>query len=139
MRTGEFRRCTLPFLVAFPFCATPARVVADPGLLVVHAGNPRYLMVKSDPAGKAVFLTGAHTWAEFQTYREETFDYNDWLSKLAGRDYNFMRGWIWEDGFYRPLPYANVGGKFDLAATDLQSALWDIYQAPNRSACGALQ
>jgi hypothetical protein len=115
MCKGKSRPCMLLFLVAFPFFTAPARVVAQPGLLVVHPANPRYLMVKNDPDRKAVFLTGAHTWAEFQTYREETFDYEDWLSKLAGQNYNLMRGWIWEDALYRPLPYANAKDKFDLA------------------------
>ena len=115
MRKGESRHCALLFLIAFLLFTAPARVVAEPGVLVVHPDNPRYVMVKSDPDRKAVFLTGAHTWAEFQTYREEAFDYDDWLNKLAGQNYNLMRGWIWEDAFYRPLPYANVEGKFDLA------------------------
>lgn len=49
----------------------PAQAVGETGVLVVHPDNPRYLMVKNDPNRKAVLLTGAHTWAEFQTYREE--------------------------------------------------------------------
>jgi len=114
MRADKSRLCTLLILMAFQFCASPTRVFAEPGVLVVHPDNPRYLMVKNDPARKAVLLAGSHTWAEFQTYREETFDYDGWLGKLTGWKHNFMRGWIWEDGFYRPLPHAEVGGKFYL-------------------------
>jgi len=98
MRADKIRLHTLLILVAFQLSVLPTRVFAEPGALVVHPDNPRYLMVKDDPARKAVLLTGAHTWAEFQTYREETFDYDDWLGKLADWNYNFMRGWIWEDG-----------------------------------------
>jgi hypothetical protein len=97
------------------------RAADVPGLLVVHPDNPRYVMVKDDPRRKAICLTGAHTWAEFQTYQQESFDYSDWLSKLSSWKQNFMRGWIWEDGFYSPQPYAKVGNKYDL--TKYNSAL----------------
>jgi len=87
---------------------------AKPGLLVVHPDNPRYLMVKGDKAKKAMLLSGAHTWAEFQTYKDEKFDYTDWISKLVGWNHNFMRGWMWEDDYYSPLPLVKVGDKYDL-------------------------
>jgi len=82
--------------------------------LVVHPDNPRYLMVKGDPARRAVFLSGSHTWAEFQTYKNEEFDYIDWLDKLVAWNHNFMRGWMWEDDYYSPIPYAKSGDKYDL-------------------------
>jgi hypothetical protein len=51
--------------------ATPVQEVPgyDPkpapakGPLQVHPENPRYF---TDGSGKAIFLTGAHTWANFQ-------------------------------------------------------------------------
>ena len=58
MRKGEFRRCALLFPIAFMFFTAPARVVAEPGVLVGHPDNPRYLMVKHDPDRRAVLLTG---------------------------------------------------------------------------------
>lgn len=93
------------------------------GLLVVHPDNPRYVMVCGDARGRAVCLIGAHTWAEFQTYRQETFDYDDWIGAMSNRNYNFVRGWTWEDGFYAPLPYAKVGDKYDLE--QFNSAFFD--------------
>ncbi|MHC4462874.1 MAG: glycoside hydrolase 5 family protein [Planctomycetota bacterium] len=91
-------------------------LVAPPheGLLVVHPDNRRYLMVKGDTARNAVLLSGSHTWAEFQTYQDEEFDYIDWLDKLLAWNHNFMRGWIWEDDYYSPIPYAKSGNKYDL-------------------------
>ena len=85
------------------------------GPLVIHPDNPRYLMVKGDSTRKAILLSGSHTWAEFQTYQDEEFDYVDWLDKLAGWHHNFMRGWTWEDGYYSPMPYAQADNKYDLA------------------------
>ena len=120
------------FVVAGNFSLTETQAADTPGLLVVHPGNPRYVMVKDDPNRKAVCLNGAHTWAEFQTYRQETFDYNDWLTELGSWRHNFMRGWIWEDGFYSPLPHAKVGNKYDLTKYD--SAFFDRLKTRIRDA-----
>ncbi|MHC4445126.1 MAG: PKD domain-containing protein [Planctomycetota bacterium] len=91
-------------------------LMADPpGLLVVHPTNPRYCMVQGDPAQKAVFLTGSHTWAEFQDYQgDPAFTWTDWLNQLGNWGHNFFRGWQWEDGYYSPLPHPMSGGKYDL-------------------------
>ena len=104
------------------------------GLLVVHPDNPRYLMAKDDPTRRAICLTGAHTWAELQTYQKESFDYDDWLGKLTGWKHNFMRGWIWEDGLYSPLPFAKVGNKYDL--TRYNPAFFDRLKTRIREAAG---
>jgi len=93
------------------------KIFADtnPGLLVVHPDNSRYFMVKDDPDRKVVFLTGSHTWHEFQDYYAQgAFPYSTWLSDLQSWGHNFMRGWHWEDGYYSPLPYAMSGTKYDL-------------------------
>jgi len=92
----------------------PASAPRALGPLVVHPDNPRYLMAEGDPAKNAVLLSGSHTWAEFQTYDDEEFDYTDWLDKLLAWNHNFMRGWIWEDDYYSPIPYAKSGDKYDL-------------------------
>jgi hypothetical protein len=93
---------------------------------VVHPEHPRYLMVKDDPAKKIVYLTGAHTWAEFQNYQDEKFNYTDWLNKLVGWKHNFMRGWTWEDDYYSPMPFKKVGKKYDL--TSYNPAFFDLYK-----------
>ncbi|UCD30302.1 MAG: PKD domain-containing protein [Planctomycetota bacterium] len=83
-----------------------------PGPLGVHSGNPRYF---DDSTGKALYLTGAHTWAEFQDYYVDTpFTYSDWLGQLVGWNHNFMRGWTWEDDYYLPMPFTQSGGKYNL-------------------------
>ena len=128
----------LPVILLFAAVAqsslTHVRAADAPGLLVVHPDNPRYVMAKGDPTRKAVCLTGAHTWAEFQTYREETFDYDDWIGELAGWKQNLMRGWIWEDGYYGPLPYARVGDRYDL--TRYNPAFFDSLKTRIRKAGG---
>jgi len=89
-------------------------IVAAPGLLVVHPANPRYFMVQGDPDQKVVYLTGSHTWAEFQTYLSESFNFTDWVSQLVGWNHNFMRGWTWEDDYYTPMPFNTSGSDYDL-------------------------
>ena len=102
------------FLLAATGQAAPKERKSAEGPLVVHPDNPRYLRVKGDPAGRAVLLSGSHTWAEFQTYEDEEFDYIDWLDKLVTWNHNFMRGWMWEDDYYSPIPYVKSGNKYDL-------------------------
>lgn len=103
-------------VVIVTFFLAGGELYADsaPGLLVIHPENGRYLMAKGDSNKKAILLSGSHTWAEFQTYEKEKFDYIDWLDKLVGWNHNFMRGWMWEDGYYSPAPYASSGDKYDL-------------------------
>ncbi|UCD28224.1 MAG: hypothetical protein JSV03_14210 [Planctomycetota bacterium] len=119
MRIHARRTVIILSLLTLLSATINTRAASGPGLLVVHPDNPRYLMVKGDTAKKIVYLTGAHTWAEFQTYKDEKFDYTDWLSKLAGWKYNFMRGWMWEDDYYSPLPFKKKGGKYDLKSYNL--------------------
>ncbi len=77
------------------------------GPLRVHPDNPRYF---TDGSGKAVYLTGSHTWKNFATDGGTTdppvpFDYDKYLDFLAAYNHNFFRGWVWE------LPYSthNIG------------------------------
>ncbi|MHC4443850.1 MAG: hypothetical protein ACYTF1_01690 [Planctomycetota bacterium] len=81
------------------------------GPLAVHSGNSRFI---DDGSGRAILLTGAHTWAEFQTYQSESFDYADWLDELVSHDHNFMRGWTWEDDYYTPTIFTKPGSLYDL-------------------------
>ncbi len=105
----------IPVVIATVLFINGSTASGAEGPLVVHPDNPRYLMVKGDSTRKAVLLSGSHTWAEFQTYQDEQFDYVGWLDKLVGWKHNFMRGWMWEDAYYRPLPYAKSGEKYDLS------------------------
>lgn len=110
--------------------ASPAK-----GPLQVHPTNPRYF---TDGSGGAIFLTGSHTWANFQErgVAGETpdFDYERYLDFMAGHGHNFMRLWRWEQAQwmqfvpattlirYAPMAYERTGAgealdgrpKFDL-------------------------
>jgi hypothetical protein len=49
---------------------TPTEPLATPrGPLRVHPANPRYF---TDGSGRAVILTGSHTWGNFQDYTYAT-------------------------------------------------------------------
>ncbi len=67
------------------------------GPLRVCAANPRYF---ADDLGKPIFLTGSHTWSNFQDSRlfpgASTFDYPAYLAFLKARGHNLVRLWRWE-------------------------------------------
>ena len=68
------------------------------GTLSVCSTNHRYF---TDGSGKAIYLTGSHTWANFATDQGTTdppmaFDYNGYLDFMVAHNHNFFRGWVWE-------------------------------------------
>ncbi len=98
------------------------------GPLRLNPENPCFFV---DGTGKAVLLTGSHTWANFQDIGlpgDKPFDWNEYLGFLAENHHNFIRLWVWEqekkgawtksDIVFSPLPYPKVerNGKqlFDL-------------------------
>ncbi len=68
-----------------------------PGPLRVSSANPRYF---ADGTGKVVYLTGSHTWANFQDNGSgnppAAFDYAQYLDFLTANNHNFFRLWTWE-------------------------------------------
>lgn len=74
-----------------------AAMAAADGPLRVHPSNPRYF---ADASGRAVLLTGSHTWNNLQDIWDEgrpaAFDFNAYLDFLARHDHNFIRLWRWE-------------------------------------------
>jgi hypothetical protein len=99
------------------------------GVLKVNRKNPRYF---TDAGGKAILLTGSHTWRNLQDSGNSnpppSFDYPAYLNFLETNNHNFFRLWAWEqprwsldspsDNFrFSPMPYQRVG--VELAADDL--------------------
>ncbi len=119
--------------------ATLAAAEPAPGPLRRHPENPRYF---ADPSGRAVYLTGAHTWTTIVDMGPEDpppqFDFEKFLRWVEAYGHNFIRLWTWDltnwepRGYrqvrhhVRPLPYARTGPgtaldgkpKFDLARYD---------------------
>ena len=93
-RAGHF----LPFLILLTFFCTPSGpVVVSPGPLRVHLSNPRYF---TDNSGRAIYLTGLHTWANLQEFSDDStkaFDYEGYLDLLQSHNLNFIRLWTWEN------------------------------------------
>lgn len=94
------------------------------GPLTVHPDNPRYF--QNTATGRAVFLTGSHTWANLVDMGTSdpppAFDSDAYLDWMAGFNHNFIRLWTWElvtwdtsaNGQNKkhtvaPLPYARTG------------------------------
>lgn len=67
------------------------------GPLRVSKENPRYF---TDDTGKAIYLTGAHTWNNLQdlgpTDPPAAFDFDAYLDFLEKHHHNFIRLWRWE-------------------------------------------
>lgn len=92
------------------------------GPLRVHPTNPRYF---TDGTGKAIYLTGSHTWANLQGFATRPFDFTAYLDFLQRYNHNFIRGWVYWSGT-TPLPWRRTGPgtaldggpKFDLRQFD---------------------
>jgi hypothetical protein len=92
------------------------------GPLRAHPSNPRYF---TDGSGKAIFLTGSHTWGNLQDYTyatlpsPPTLDFDAYLAFLGRHNHSFFRLWAWESAFnpdakqgttyYDPMPYQRPG------------------------------
>lgn len=67
------------------------------GPLRVHPENPRYF---ADRSGKAILLTGSHTWPNLVDMGPSdpppAFDFDAYLRWLQQHGHNFTRGWTWE-------------------------------------------
>jgi hypothetical protein len=102
------------------------RVAPHPLSGPLHRGgaNPNYF---EDASGRPVYLTGSHTWTNFQDRAgEPTFNFEEYLGFLQKYNHNFIRLWVWEDARHAPLPYLRSGAgaaldgqpKFDLSRFD---------------------
>ena len=90
------------------------------GPLRIHPENPRYF---TDDTGRAIYLTGAHTWRTVQdaatSLPPAVFDFADFLDLLGKHDHNFVRLWIFESPAWvrpdstilwlDPLPFERTG------------------------------
>ncbi|HRO45713.1 DUF6298 domain-containing protein [Agriterribacter sp.] len=90
------------------------------GPLKVFPANPRYF---TNQTGKAILLTGSHTWENFQDMEADDgrplFDWNGYLDMMQEHNHNFMRFWVWEHPEkvawspvmtrISPMPYKRTG------------------------------
>lgn len=96
-------------------------MTTPPGPLTVHPTNPRYF---ATPDGKALLLTGSHTWATLQDMWLEgtprrNMDYAGFLQMMEDYGHNFLRFWSWmhtknaawseTPTYFDPQPFARTG------------------------------
>jgi len=119
----------------------PLRAQTASGPLRANPANPRYF---TDGSGKAIYLTGSHTWANLPDRGQlnppgVVFDYAAYMKWMVDHNFNFMRLWTAElpdagpgpdysEGNFVALPWkwrrtgpgvATDGGlKFDLTQLD---------------------
>ncbi len=91
-------------LVAFAVVCSllgAAEPSAARGPLRVHPANPRYF---TDGTGRAVYLTGAHTWNTLvdmgRSDPPEVFDFAAYLAFLERHGHNFIRLWTWDSAVW---------------------------------------
>jgi hypothetical protein len=81
--------------------------------------NPRYF---ADDSGRAIYLTGSHTWATLVDLKLEgdpDFDWLGFLDMAQTHGHNFMRLWTWDHPkfapwtdeivYLDPMPYLRTG------------------------------
>lgn len=132
----------------------PLRAPAATGPLRRNPANPRYF---TDSSGKAIYLTGSHTWSNLVDRGtlhppQVAFDYPAYMKWMVAQNFNFMRLWTAElpdsddtddvDENVVALPWkwlrtgpgvANDGGlKFDL--TKLDQSYFDRMRARTMTA-----
>jgi hypothetical protein len=87
----------------------PVRAQTATGPLRVNPLNSRYF---TDASGRAIYLTGSHTWSNLLDRATSnppvvTFDYNTYINWMVSHNFNFMRLWTAE------LPNASSGSDGD--------------------------
>jgi hypothetical protein len=137
---GVSRIIRVVLLAAAIGALTATAATANPpihGPLRVSQQNPRYF---ADATGRAVFLTGTHTWNDLVDESPASslstlprFEWDRYLQFLQENHHNFIRLWAWEQSrwapwsssdtyLFDPLPFARSsvccaldgGNKFDL-------------------------
>lgn len=115
---------TLAICLLTALTATAQNTVQLSGLingpLEPSTENPNYF---TDRSGKAIFLTGSHTWENFQDISSEEnlprLDWKEYLDMMESKHHNFMRFWVWEHPYgsswsampitIEPMPYPRAG------------------------------
>ncbi|WP_404425889.1 DUF6298 domain-containing protein [Nibricoccus sp. IMCC34717] len=107
---------TLLLLLLLSSAGALASSISGP---LTRSANPNYF---ADATGKAIVLTGSHTWANFQeigTPGQAPFAWNEYLDFMQAHRHNFMRLWVWEHSaeqawtsekvIISPLAYVRAG------------------------------
>lgn len=86
--------------------------------LRIHPGNFRYF---TDDSGRAIVLSGSHTWlrkTENKQWKADGWDlekFNKYLDFLKYWNHNFVRLWMWEQEGDINIWIKGPDGKFDLS------------------------
>ena len=142
-RDGSGNTTTTPGLISASVDSASATAMSGP---LRVSQNPRYF---TDDSGRAIYLTGSHTWGSLQDYAltdpPPAFDFDTFLDFLTENNHNYTRMWViavpLEDAgggepFYAtPFPWNRTGpgtatdgkDKFDL--TSFNTAYFDRLRA----------
>ncbi len=114
---NKYKKICLLFTFKFITCLVLSAQVFN-GTLRYNPQNPRYFC---DKLGKTIYLTGSHTWANFQEAgmpNDSPFEWKKYLQMMKDNNHNFMKFWVWEQAklgswssdsiAFSPLPYQQI-------------------------------
>ncbi len=99
MKQSKFRYVSplVGFVLALLISCSQSPSDKGPGTLHVSKINPRYF---TDNSGKAVYLTGSHTWNNLVDMEPDQppgkYDFESYIHWLKEYNHNFIRLWRWE-------------------------------------------
>jgi hypothetical protein len=104
------RRTRTILAVIASWTTAPVWSTSATGPLSRLSANPGYF---TDGSGKAIYLTGSHTWANLatdqgSTYAPAPFDYQQFLDFLIAHNHDLFRDCVWDLPF--PVQGHNGGG-----------------------------
>lgn len=108
-RSGSAYRLTWGVALAVMVCAAAPQAT---GPLRKHPTNGRYF---TDGSGRAIYLTGSHSWDTFQDWLW-TENPQQYFNLLQANNHNFMRFWVADTAYspyinaaIEPQPYVRTG------------------------------
>lgn len=97
--------------IASSQCTDEPRAMRGP--LRAHPTNPRYF---TDDAGRAIYLTGSHTWHNLLDMGRDDppqpFDFEAYLNFLDKYGHNFIRLWAWDSAVWDTRANGALGKDF---------------------------
>ncbi|ODT46384.1 MAG: hypothetical protein ABS70_00885 [Nitrospira sp. SCN 59-13] len=131
MRYLQILQCIVTVLLLGAFGHVESQAGDSPQFLQTRGplrqspDNPRYF---ADADNRVVYVTGSHTWENFQDVTQ-VFDYPAYLDRLTALQHNFIRLWVTEsihsDGGWlmNPPPMKRISHRCRICGP-VRASLW---------------
>ena len=109
---GAGNKSTASTAITYSVNAAAPPITDMDGPLIVSTTNPRYF---TNDTGRAIYLTGSHTWSNFQDYSHTdppaVFNFTTYINFLVGLNHNFIRLWSMALPKADFAPFNSLGGQ----------------------------